>query len=134
MLVTGRCLCGAIAYEADINPKRVIACHCIDCQRSSGAPFRTVLPVRADKFKLVKGEPKIFVKTADSGAQRPQAFCADCGTHIYATGVGDAAAVVAIRGGTCDQRDELSPTRELWRRSALSWMNDLDVETSHETS
>ena len=60
MLVTGRCLCGAIAYEADINPKRVIARHCIDCQRSSGAPFRTVFPVRAEKFKLSKASRRFL--------------------------------------------------------------------------
>jgi hypothetical protein len=33
--VGGRCHCGAITYEADVHPARVMVCHCTDCQRSA---------------------------------------------------------------------------------------------------
>ena len=82
MKIPGGCHCGDIAYEAEINPDDVIICHCTDCQRMSGTAFRTIVPVRAEDFQLTRGELKIYVKTAESGAERPQAFCGRCGTHI----------------------------------------------------
>jgi hypothetical protein len=134
MKIDGGCHCGDVAYEAEINPSNVTICHCTDCQRMSGTPFRTVVPTRAEDFKLTRGELKIYIKRAESGAERPQAFCARCGTHIYATGVGDAAAVLGLRAGTSAQADALVPKREVWRRSALHWVGDLGVEHSKETA
>jgi len=133
MKITGGCHCGNIAYEAQINPDNVTICHCTDCQRMSGTAFRTVIPTRAEDFQLTRGELKIYVKTAESGAERPQAFCGRCGTHIYATGVGDAAAILGLRAGTAAQTDALVPKREVWRRSALHWVGNLGVEYSKET-
>ena len=133
MKIPGGCHCGDIAYEAEINPDSVIICHCTDCQRMSGTAFRTIVPVRAEDFQLTRGELKIYVKTAESGAERPQAFCGRCGTHIYATGVGDAAAILGLRAGTAAQADRLVPKLEIWRRSALHWVGDLGVEHSKET-
>jgi hypothetical protein len=32
MKIDGRCHCGYIAYEAEIDPENVLVCHCTDCQ------------------------------------------------------------------------------------------------------
>ena len=79
MKIDGGCHCGAIAYQAEIDPEKIFVCHCTDCQTLSGAAFRTVAFTKEDTFKLLSGEPKVYVKTADSGAERAQAFCAECG-------------------------------------------------------
>jgi len=84
MKIDGGCHCGRISYEADIDPDYVIICHCTDCQALSGAPYRATVPVKAENFKL-HGQPKIYIKTADSGNKRALAFCADCGSAIYST-------------------------------------------------
>jgi hypothetical protein len=34
----GRCLCGAVRFEARGRPKGVFWCHCNSCRRHSGAP------------------------------------------------------------------------------------------------
>jgi hypothetical protein len=31
MKVTGRCHCGQISFEAEIDPAQVRVCHCTDC-------------------------------------------------------------------------------------------------------
>lgn len=36
MIVHGRCHCGAIAYEAEVEPGNVNICHCRDCQTLTG--------------------------------------------------------------------------------------------------
>ncbi len=64
--------CGAIVYQAEVDPETVAICHCTDCQRLSGGIFRVNMPAPAEHFRIVKGEPRRYVKTADSGARRVQ--------------------------------------------------------------
>ena len=83
MKVEGSCHCGAIAYEAIVDPQKAGVCHCTDCQTLSGAPFRASVPAAAEDFRILRGQPKIYIKTAESGSRRAQAFCADCGTPLW---------------------------------------------------
>jgi hypothetical protein len=126
MRIDGGCHCGYITYEAEIDPEKVMICHCTDCQVLSGSAFRTVAPTQEDTFKLLSGELKIYVKTGESGTKRPQAFCPECGTPIYSSVVGDGPKVHVIRVGTVRQRDELVPKLQLWFRSAQQWLGDLN--------
>jgi len=125
MKITGGCYCGAITYEAEIDPATVGLCHCTDCQTFSGSAFRATVPAKNEAFKLT-GTPKIYVKTAASGNKRTQAFCAECGTHIYATSVEDQK-IFGLRGGTSHQRAQLRPTRQIWCQSAQGWAMNLDA-------
>src|SRR5262249_40997545 len=122
MKIDGRCHCGYITYEAQIDPEKVVICHCADCQTLSGSAFRTVALTREDTFKLLTGEPKIYVKTGESGTKRQQSFCPECGTPIYSSTVGDGPKVYGIRVGTARQRDQLVPKLQLWCRSSQSWL------------
>jgi len=125
MHIDGGCHCGNISYEAEIDPEKVIVCHCTDCQELSGTAFHTVVFVPESQFNLRNGSLKIYVKTADSGTERAQMFCPDCGTQIYATSVGGDEKVLGLRVGTARQRGELRPRRQVWCRSALDWVTDL---------
>ena len=46
MKIDGGCHCGAIRFEAEVNPRRTIICHCTDCQTISGAPYRVNVVAR----------------------------------------------------------------------------------------
>ncbi|HEV8389095.1 MAG TPA: GFA family protein [Dongiaceae bacterium] len=125
MKIDGRCHCGAITYQAEVNPDRVVVCHCTDCQSLSGSAFRVAVPSEGDTFKFLTGRPKVYVKTtAESGSSRDQAFCPECGTPIYSSGVGGVPPM-HIRVGTIRQRDELAPKRQIWFRSAQHWLAGL---------
>jgi hypothetical protein len=129
MRIQGGCHCGNITYEADIDPEHVSLCHCTDCQLLSGSAFRGV--VRAFKQNLtLRGTPKVYVKTAESGNKRVQAFCPECGTQLYATSFTEPAPpeqqVFGLRLGTVKQRDQLTPKRQVWTRSAQPWVMHLD--------
>jgi hypothetical protein len=101
MRIDGRCHCGAIAYEAEIDPAQVMVCHCTDCQTLSGSAFRIVALTRPGSFRLLAGTMKTYVKTAESGARRLQCFCPDCGTPIcaMAEGAGEDPLRIALDGG-----------------------------------
>ena len=124
MKIDGGCHCGYIAYVAEIDPDKVGICHCTDCQTLSGSAFRTNVPAEREAFSIRAGQPKIYVKTAESGTKRAQAFCPECGTPIYSAAVTDPP-VFNIRVGTVRQRAELRPKAQGWSRSALDWVMDL---------
>jgi hypothetical protein len=133
MKIDGRCHCGCITYEAEIDPAKVMICHCTDCQTLSGSAFRTVAFSREGSFKLLSGELKIYVKIGESGTQRPQSFCPECGTPIYSTTVGDGPKVHSIRVGTIRQRNEVVPETQLWFRSSQHWLGNLGLVRKLET-
>ena len=67
MKVTGRCHCGQISFEAEIDPAQVRICHCTDCQTLTGTASRTTVPSLPSSFVLKSGTPKIYIKTAEAG-------------------------------------------------------------------
>lgn len=132
MKIDGACHCGAIAYEAELDPASVGICHCADCQALSASAFRTIAIVSGKSFRIVKGTPRHYVKTGDSGNRRVQAFCPECGSGLYACGVEDRPAAYNLRAGTIRQRAELLPKFECWTQSRLAWLPDFDGTTKSD--
>lgn len=133
MKVDGECHCGTIRFDAEVEPGKVALCHCTDCQKLSGTAFRVVVQSVPGSFHLLAGQPKIYVKTAESGRQRQQAFCADCGTPIYAAPVVPEPHALGLRVGTLRQRDLLIPSLQLWARSSQGWLADLSSIPRQDT-
>ena len=122
MKVEGQCHCGAIMYEAEVQPGSMTICHCTDCQTHSGSAFRANIPAPASGFRVVKGAPRTYIKTAASGAKRVLAFCENCGSPLYACAVENPQAY-SLRVGTLKQRHELgTPQRQIWTRRRLPWV------------
>jgi hypothetical protein len=83
------------------------------------------VPVAEGAFVLLKGEPKTYIKTAESGATNHQRFCPECASPIYSTSFGDGPKMLNLRVGTARQRAELRPKAQYWCRSAQGWVADL---------
>jgi hypothetical protein len=129
MRIDGGCHCGKITFEADIDLDKVGVCHCTDCQTLSGSAFVAFVPVPREALKL-RGEAKLYVKTAESGGRRAQAFCPDCGTRLYASAEKDPQ-IFNLRIGTIRQRAQLAPKNQVWCRSALPWVMGLAAVKQH---
>jgi hypothetical protein len=83
------------------------------------------VPVKSDVFRIVTGEPAIYVKTAESGNKRQQAFCPRCGSPIFSAPPGDGPKNYMIRLGTVRQRDRFAPKVQIWMRSRQRWLDHL---------
>lgn len=125
MKIDGSCLCGFITYEAEINSDDVSICHCTDCQTLSGSAFRVGVPIPEADFTLLSGEPKTYVKTAESGGKRAQVFCPECGSALYSTSVGEGPKVFRVRVTGSNQRHDFTPNSQGWFRSAHKWVTDI---------
>jgi hypothetical protein len=124
MKVDGQCQCGAIRFEAEVDPGQVSLCHCTDCQQFSGSPWRASVPAPAATFRITAGTPATYAKTAESGRRRLQAFCGNCGSPIYAAAE-ENTPVYNLRLGAVNQRAELPPRKQIWTSSALPWGSDI---------
>ncbi len=123
MHIDGECHCGLISFSAEVDPARVMVCHCADCQALSGAPFRAVVAAPIETLVL-RGKPKSYVKVAASGNRRAQVFCPECGTPLFATAPENATSVM-IRLGCVQQRAQLVPAAQVWQRSSMPWLAKL---------
>ena len=125
MKVDGRCHCGAVVYEAVVDPNTVAICHCSDCQMLTGSAFRANISAPADTFVMRSGKPRSYIKTAQSGNKRRHAFCAECGTPIYSSDV-ESPRRYSLRIGCLAQRAQLQVQRQIWCDSALPWATNFD--------
>lgn len=119
MRVEGGCHCGAVRFEAEANPSAVSVCHCRDCQRLTGTAFRTT--VRAEgPPRVVRGEPRVYLKTGGSGGRMEQHFCGTCGASLFVHGEGTGH--WGIRWGSLDGREALAPSRAIWKDREVPWL------------
>jgi len=126
MKVEGSCHCGAIAYEAQVEPGRIFICHCADCQMQSGSVFRMNIAAPAQTFRLLKGEPRKYLKVAESGARRHHAFCEHCGGPVYSCAAENPQSY-SLRVGALKQRYALGePMRQIWTKRRIPWLPHLE--------
>jgi hypothetical protein len=119
---TGGCLCGAIRYTVDAPMQSVIACHCRNCRKASGAGASHNVLLKTEALKFTKGEPKRYVDTADSGNALYRFFCPECGGSIYSQR-STAPQMLVLKAGSLDDAAGLSMGMHIWTDSAVPWMH-----------
>lgn len=117
---SGGCACGAIRYVCSRPPVAMLNCHCLDCQRSSGAPFASGFIV-ADSDMEITGTPKTYAVRAASGGIATRSFCAECGSPLFAQGDRHPS-VMSVRFATLDDTSGFLPMLDIWTASAQSWV------------
>lgn len=75
---TGRCLCGAVTFEAGFGDLAYGACHCGMCRRWAGGPF---FAKEAEAVRVTAGADRILAYRSSDWAER--ASCAACGAHLW---------------------------------------------------
>lgn len=78
----GECSCGNLAITCEGDPIRVSMCHCLACQRRTGAPFAQQARWTSDKVR-VEGSFSQFVRKGDDGGTITFRFCPTCGATVF---------------------------------------------------
>jgi hypothetical protein len=126
MQIDGQCHCGRVSYQAEIDPARVSVCHCTDCQMLTGSPFRVTVICSGGRIRITGRSPKTYAKVGDNGRTRVQHFCPDCGSPLFTSGEGELSDDWGIRWGSIRQRRQLKPARQIWCRSAVPWLGEIE--------
>src|SRR5690349_4534517 len=105
---TGKCLCGAVNFTADIRPK-ISACHCGMCRKWTGGVLLTTFA----KDIHFTGEDAITIFKSSDWAER--GFCSRCGSSLFyrVTAKGPYEGVTVLAVGALDDANGLSFDEEL---------------------
>jgi hypothetical protein len=118
--VEGGCQCGAVRYRLNAAPLGIYACHCKDCQRSSGTTHSMSMVVNAADLDLVAGELDGFNKAADSGRTVRMLGCVQCGTKVWNEPLASPHLRI-IKPGTLDDMSWARPVGNIWTDRAQPW-------------
>lgn len=115
-VIEGGCLCGGTRYRLEERPARLNDCHCIDCRRSSGAPYVTWGTAPRAKVVLLKGALR---ELPFAGRVRSWAAC--CGTHLFFADTPDSPEV-DVTIASLDDPTPFAPGLAIWTEDRLPWV------------
>lgn len=128
MIRSGRCHCGAIAYQLAGEPHSVALCHCSDCRRSAGAPFVAWAMFPEEALTVSQGTPR----TINSSGTAMRSFCADCGTGLFYRNQAVLPGIVDVQSATLDEPESLPPMAHIQTAERLSWVTRLGELPEYE--
>lgn len=121
----GGCMCGAVRYEAEGEPKLVVHCHCASCRHHTGAPVVTFAIFVEEQVRFTKGERKLY--ESSPGVRR--AFCGDCGTPLTWEARSNRfpdTNIIDLHISTLDQPEEFVPTQHDFYEERIPWFDVAD--------
>ena len=80
--LAGSCLCGAVGFEIDDTPQRIVNCHCSLCRRSRGAPFGSTLLMAQKRFRWLRGRGRTGTYQLPPPRKYQVDFCTQCGSLV----------------------------------------------------
>lgn len=128
-MIDARCSCGALALSLPGPPSLVAACHCLECQRRTGAPFGVgaFYPVEAVR---ISGAPKEYVRAGESGGRVRCYFCPDCGSTVFWK-PDKFPALIGVAVGAIADPNFPAPIKSVFERSKHAWVEIDGTDVEH---
>jgi len=128
---TGTCSCGQVHFELSGDPHTVFNCHCTICRKMNGTAFTTYVVFDKTALKVTEGEGNI--QAVEVGTHGIKHFCRRCGSPLYGLHR-QANEICLIPLGAIDTGGALVPTTNVFCRSRLGWVHDLDKMINYDTA
>jgi len=118
--VKAQCQCGQLTAEVPEKSLITIACHCIACQRRTGAPFGVLAYYRRSQVKA-EGDAKSYKRVSAEGNAVETFFCPVCGSTVYLK-LGKQPDLIGIAIGAIDDPAPRAPTWSVWEETRHHWI------------
>jgi hypothetical protein len=129
LMRNARCSCGAVTLSLPEQPSRIIvACHCMDCQRRTGAPFGIGAYYPAE-LVTISGSTKEFTHPAASGGNIHNHFCPECGSTVYWK-LSSLPNLIAVAVGTMADPKYPAPVISVFEETKHDWVR-IDGAVEH---
>ena len=99
---------------------RISMCHCLECQRRTGAVISNQARFRREQIAFA-GKSTAWTRSADSGNALTFHFCPICGSTVYWEGAGFPG-YVAVAIGTLADPTFPPPTIAVWEEARHPWV------------
>ncbi len=119
MAKTAHCCCGALKAEVEGDPTAVVACHCEQCQRRSGAAFGIGAYYPKAQVRT-EGTSKVFTRDGQEGRKLRMHFCPNCGSTVFWE-LDLRPEHFGIAVGSFYDPGFPAPTVSVWEQSKHSW-------------
>ncbi|MGJ8611019.1 MAG: GFA family protein [Yoonia sp.] len=106
---TGSCLCGGVTFQliGDLRPS--VACHCIQCRKTSGH-YVSATQVNPDQIRF---ETDTTLSWFQSSQKAERGFCNRCGSSLFWRHADDDGRV-SVMSGTLDGATGLSTSMHIF--------------------
>jgi hypothetical protein len=113
-----RCNCGQLNLTIEGQPSRIAMCHCLECQRRTGAVTSNQARFRMDQV----GKTSNWTMTAESENTMTYHFCPTCGSTVFWENDGFPGHVSIAIGNFADPTFP-APTVAVWEETRHPWLN-----------
>ena len=124
------CSCGQLHLDVDGEPSRIWTCHCLECQRRTGAVAGNLARFHRDQIAF-HGEATAWKRRGESGKTLTSYFCPTCGSTIYFASEAFPDFVAVAVGNFADP-DFPPPTLSVWEQTRHGWVS-LPADTTRMT-
>ena len=114
------CSCGQLSLAIEGEPARVSMCHCLECQRRTGAVSSNQARFLREQITFV-GQATAWTRSSASGNALTFRFCPVCGSTVYWEGE-SFPGLVAVAIGTFADPNFPAPAVSVWEETRHSWM------------
>ena len=122
------CCCGSLRAAALAEPAVVLACHCTQCQRRTGAPFGVSAFFSREHIRA-EGPSNVYIRDGQEGRKVRFHFCPNCGTSVYWE-ADLAPDMIGVALGAFSDPLFPRPTRSIWEMTRHRWV-DFGHELEH---
>jgi len=114
------CSCGQLNLAIEGEPVRIAMCHCLECQRRTGAVLSN--QARFPRAQVtIAGNSTEWARTADSGNVLTYSFCPVCGSPVHWANSGYPD-LIAVAIGTFADPTFPAPTLSVWEECRHPWL------------
>jgi hypothetical protein len=112
---SGRCICGAVAFEVRGELRDVLLCHCTECRRWAGH-FWAATAARFDELEFSEERGLRWIDSPDSAYGARRGFCGECGSSLFWQAPGSDR--ISIAAGCLDAPTGIRTMGQIWVDSA----------------
>ena len=125
------CSCGSLHLVCEGEPVRISTCHCLACQRRTGAVFSNQAWFAREQISSIGGSSTEFKRLSDSGRSLTFRFCPNCGATVYWEAEGVPGQIAVAVGSFADPAFP-APKHSVWERRRHHWVEPLgDMPIEH---
>lgn len=126
----GGCNCGRVRYIANAEPYSVVFCHCLECQKNTGAPF-SVEVIMPKPAVSVSGAMLEYASVADNQGTVVHLFCKTCGSPVLNQPL-MYPDVISLKASSLDEPAHLQPRAHIWTIRKQPWLHLNDELPQYE--
>ena len=115
------CHCGQFRLRLAGDPALVSSCHCLACQRRTGAVFASNAFFKRSQIVSIEGEHRTWRRAGDSGRFLTFHLYPTCGSTVFWDRE-DAPDMVTVAVGAFADPDFPAPSRTVWTENQHGWL------------